>query len=191
MSVRGPKWGMTRAPWAGVSPPPHAPRAFGVPGGSFWAAGAPRVRPWGAMGRCNMHLLRTIATCVRGPRAGHNPSTVRGRFAPPRPHSWHQCTCGPTLGHWDAPGAAMRGRGQVQHAPALNLLPCDVPFHAASRHPVARRVGGAPVAGGRELSSPGATGVNFRAQGTRAVDVLSHSLRGPALNLLSLSPFRC
>ena len=62
MSVRGPKWGMTRAPWAGVSPPPHAPRAFGVPGGSFWAAGAPRVRPWGAVGRCNMHLLRTIAT---------------------------------------------------------------------------------------------------------------------------------
>ncbi len=189
MSVRGPKWGMTRAPWAGVSPPPHAPRAFGVPGGSFWAAGAPRVRPCGGVGRCNMHLLRTIATCVRRPRAGHNLSTVRGRFAPPAPPPRHQCTCGVPLGHWGAPGAAMRGRGQVQHAPALNLLPCDVPFHAASRHPVARRVGGAPAAGGWELSFLGATDVNFRAAAARAVAFLSHM--PPALNLLSPWTFRC
>ena len=175
--------------WRCVPPPrrrrrPSPPWACPPPPGGL--GGGLRTMIPHMSGHC--HDNKSVIVCARA-QMGHGPSTVRGRFAPPRPHSWHQCTCAPPLGHWDAPGAAMRGSGQVQHAPALNLLPCDVPFHAASRHPVARRVGGAPVAGGRELSSPGATDVNFRAQDARAVDVLSH--RGPALNLLSPWTFRC
>ena len=111
-----------------ISPPPHAPRAFGAPGGSFWAAGAPRVRPWGAMGRCNMHLLRTIATCVRGPRAGHNPSTARGRFAAPPPPPRPPCTRGVPLGRRGALGAAMRGHGHVYLILLYTAAGTDVPY---------------------------------------------------------------
>ena len=189
MSVRGPKWGMTRAPWAGVSPPPHAPRAFGVPGGSFWAAGAPRVRPWGAMGRCNMHLLRTIATCVRGPRAGHNPSTARGRFAAPPPPPRPQCTRGVPLGRRGALGAAMRGHGHVYLILLSYCCGDRRPLQAEPRHHHGRAWGASPVAGGRELRSPGATDVNFRSQDARNADVLSH--RDTALILQSQPTFRC
>ena len=125
---RAPHGGMTRAPHAGVSPPPRHPRGLGVPEGSPWAAGVPWVRPCGAMGMCTMILLSYCSGDRR-------------------------------------------------------------PLHAEPRHHHGRAWGASPVAGGRELRSPGATDVNFRSQDARNVDVLSH--RGPALNLLSPSPFRC
>ena len=130
-----------------------------------------------------------IGGATAGPTWGHDPSTARGRFAAPPPPPRPRCTRGVPLGRRGALGAAMRGHGHVYLILLSYCCGDRRPLHAEPRHHHGRAWGASPVAGGRELRSPGATDVNFRSQDARNADVLSH--RDTALILLSPWPFRC
>ena len=160
-------------------------RVARVSGMSMTQSSAPLSRNASPPFTCSEPSPHVCAGPVRGitraPHAGVSP--------PPR----HPRGLGvPEGSPWAAGVPWVRPCGAMGMCTMILLSYCSGdrrPLHAEPRHHHGRAWGASPVAGGRELRSPGATDVNFRSQGARNVDVLSH--RGPALNLLSPSPFRC
>ena len=134
-------------------------------------------------------LTMPFAAPPRAPHGGMTRAPHAGVSPPPR----HPRGLGvPEGSPWAAGVPWVRPCGAMGMCTMILLSYCSGdrrPLHAEPRHHHGRAWGASPVAGGRELRSPGATDVNFRSQDARNADVLSH--RDTALILHSQPSFRC